>query len=200
MSIVKVIECPRDAMQGIKDWIPSKNKIDYIQSLLSVGFDVIDFGSFVSPRAVPQMKDTHYVLDNLDLTNSKSKLLSIVANFRGAKEACSFSKIDYLGYPFSISENFQMRNTNKTISESINELKKIISICDKHNKEIVVYLSMGFGNPYGDPWNYEIVDKWISVLKLLGIKIISISDTIGAAKKDDVYEVFSKAIVDYPNI
>lgn len=200
MSIVKVIECPRDAMQGIKDWIPSKNKIDYIQSLLSVGFDVIDFGSFVSPRAVPQMKDTHYVLDNLDLTNSKSKLLSIVANFRGAKEACSFSKIDYLGYPFSISENFQMRNTNKTINESITELKKIISICDKHDKEIVIYLSMGFGNPYGDPWNYEIVDKWILVLKLLGIKIISISDTIGAAKKDDVFEVFSKAIVDYPNI
>ena len=200
MSIVKVIECPRDAMQGIKDWIPSKNKIDYIQSLLSVGFDVIDFGSFVSPRAVPQMKDTHYVLDNLDLTNSKSKLLSIVANLRGAKEACSFPKIDYLGYPFSISENFQMRNTNKTINESITELKKIISICDKHDKEIVIYLSMGFGNPYGDPWNYEIVDKWISVLKLLGIKIISISDTIGAAKKDDVFEVFSKAIVDYPNI
>ena len=179
---VKIIECPRDAMQGIRKWIPSNDKLSYIQSVLSVGFDVVDFGSFVSPRAIPQMRDTDYIIDNLDLSNTKSKLLAIVANQRGALEASKYSSISYLGYPFSISETFQMRNTNKTILESLNELKEIKSICEKFNKELVVYLSMGFGNPYGEPWNYEIVEKWIDKLHKLGINIISISDTIGLAK------------------
>ena len=200
MSLIKVVECPRDAMQGVKPWIPSKYKIEYIQSILSVGFDVVDFGSFVSPRAIPQMKDTHYVLDHLDLSSTKSKLLAIVANLRGAQDACSFSQVDYLGYPFSISENFQMRNTNKTIEESVKELKSIVELSIKKNKKIVVYLSMGFGNPYGDPWNYEIVQKWIDLLSKMNIEIISLSDTIGSAKKDDIKHVFSKSIVDYPHI
>lgn len=200
MPKLKIIECPRDAMQSIKMFIPTEKKIKYIQSLIDVGFDTLDMGSFVSKKVIPQLQDTEDVLRSIDLSFSHTKLLVIIANIRGAEIASGFNTISSLGYPFSISENFQMRNTNKTINESITELKKIISICDKHDKEIVIYLSMGFGNPYGDPWNYEIVDKWISVLKLLGIKIISISDTIGAAKKDDVFEVFSKAIVDYPNI
>ena len=157
MSTVKIIECPRDAMQGIKEWIPSEDKLSYIQSILSVGFDVIDFGSFVSPRAIPQIRDTDFIINNLDLSNSKSKLLAIVANKRGAVQASKYSSISYLGYPFSISETFQMRNTNKSISESLHELKEIKSISEKFNKELVVYLSMGFGNPYGEPWSFEIV-------------------------------------------
>lgn len=200
MSLIKVVECPRDAMQGIKNWIPSKDKISYIQSILSVGFDIVDFGSFVSPRAVPQMKDTHYVLENLDLSSTKSKLLAIIANLRGAEDACSYSQISYLGYPFSISENFQMRNTNKSIEESISELSKIIELANKNKKEVVVYLSMGFGNPYGDQWNYEIVEKWIDLLYYMNIKTISISDTIGTAKSEDIKTVFSNTVVKYPTI
>ena len=200
MSLIKVVECPRDAMQGIKNWIPTKDKISYIQSILSVGFDIVDFGSFVSPRAVPQMKDTHYVIENLDLSSTKSKLLAIVANLRGAKDACSYSQISYLGYPFSISENFQMRNTNKNIEESISELSKIIELANKNKKEVVVYLSMGFGNPYGDQWNYEIVEKWIDLLYYMNIKTISISDTIGAAKSEDIKTVFSNTVIKYPTI
>ncbi|MFL2666013.1 MAG: hydroxymethylglutaryl-CoA lyase [Flavobacteriaceae bacterium] len=200
MSLIKVVECPRDAMQGIKNWIPSKYKISYIQSILSVGFDVVDFGSFVSPRAVPQMKDTHHVLEGLDLSSTKSKLLAIVANLRGAKDACNYSQISYLGYPFSISENFQMRNTNKSIEESISELSKIIELANKNKKEVVVYLSMGFGNPYGDQWNYEIVEKWIDLLYFMNIKTISISDTVGAAKIEDIKTVFSNTVVKYPTI
>jgi len=197
---VKIIECPRDAMQGIRKWIPSNYKLSYIQSVLSVGFDVVDFGSFVSPRAIPQMRDTDYIIDNLDLSNTKSKLLAIVANQRGALEASKYSSISYLGYPFSISETFQMRNTNKTILESLNELKEIKSICEKFNKELVVYLSMGFGNPYGEPWNYEIVEKWIDKLHKLGINIISISDTIGLAKKSDIELIFTNLIPKYSRI
>ena len=200
MSLIKVVECPRDAMQGIKTWIPSKDKIEYLQSILSVGYDIIDFGSFVSPRAVPQMKDTSYVLDHLDLSLTTSKLLSIVANLRGAKDACEFSQIDYLGYPFSISENFQMRNTNKSIDQSIVELKEIVNLSNKYNKEVVVYLSMGFGNPYGDTWNYEIVQKYIDVLYNMNIKTISISDTVGSANKKDISYIFSKVLVDYKEI
>ena len=197
---VKIIECPRDAMQGIRKWIPSNDKLSYIQSVLSVGFDVVDFGSFVSPRAIPQMRDTDYIIDNLDLSNTKSKLLAIVANQRGALEASKYSSISYLGYPFSISETFQMRNTNKTILESLNELKEIKSLCEKFNKELVVYLSMGFGNPYGEPWNYEIVEKWIDKLHKLGINIISISDTIGLAKKSDIELIFTNLIPKYSRI
>ena len=172
MSSIKIVECSRDAMQGIKQWIPSKIKLDYLQSVLSVGFDVVDFGSFVSKRAIPQMSDSAFIIDNLDLSDTKSKLLAIVANERGAIEACSYSSLSFLGFPFSISEIFQMRNTNKSIDESFEELKRIKSIAEKYNKQLVVYLSMGFGNPYGEPWNYEIVEMWIEKLSHLKIQII----------------------------
>ena len=200
MSKIKIIECPRDAMQGIKDWIPTNEKISYIQSLISVGFDIIDFGSFVSERAIPQMKDSAKVLDGLELNSTGPKLLSIVANLRGAKKACEFSQIDFLGYPFSISENFQMRNSNKTIEESIVELKNISDYSISFDKEIVVYLSMGFGNPYGEYWGYDIIEKWVEVLSGSNIKTISISDTVGSAKKNDIETVFSKIINKYPSI
>lgn len=200
MSSIKIVECSRDAMQGIKQWIPSETKLKYLQSVLSVGFDVVDFGSFVSPRAIPQMKDTGYIIDNLDLSNSKSKLLAIVANQRGALEACKHLSISYLGYPFSISETFQMRNTNKSIIESFEELNKIKSICEKFNKHLVVYLSMGFGNPYGEPWNYEIIEKWIDKLNTLNVKVISLSDTIGLAKNKDIEIIFSNLISKYSKI
>ena len=199
MSFIKVVECPRDAMQGFKTWIPSEDKIDYIQSILSVGFDVVDFGSFVSHRAVPQMRDTHYVLDNLDLSKTKSKLLSIVANLRGAKEACGFPQIYYFGYPFSISENFQMRNTNKTIAESYDNLMEIKKITDSVGKELVVYLSMCFGNPYGEIWDLDKIDKWISKLVSSGIKIISLSDTIGSATPESIQRVYKFISLKYPN-
>ena len=161
---VKIIECPRDAMQGIKAFIPTGEKVRYIQSLLSCGFDTIDFGSFVSPKAIPQMVDTAEVLGNLDLSQSSSKLLAIVANLRGANDACQYPEIEYLGYPFSISENFQMRNTHKTIAQSIDVLKEILVMAKANGKEVVTYLSMGFGNPYGDPWNMEIVGDWVQML------------------------------------
>ena len=156
-NTVKIIECPRDAMQGIKTFIPSEKKVKYIQSLLNCGFDTIDFGSFVSPRAIPQMVDTAEVLSQLDLSKTTSKLLAIVANVRGAMDASEHNSIDYLGYPFSISENFQMRNTHKTITESVATLEEILRIAGDSGKEVVTYISMGFGNPYGDPWNVEIV-------------------------------------------
>ena len=157
---VKLIECPRDAMQGIKDFIPTEKKVQYIQSLLRVGFDTIDFGSFVSPKAIPQMIDTAEVLAQLDLSKTQSKLLAIIANTRGANDASKHAEIDYLGYPFSISENFQMRNTHKTIAQSVVTLSEILEIANATNKEVVVYISMGFGNPYGDPWNVDIVGDW----------------------------------------
>ncbi len=200
MSRVKVIECPRDAMQGIKSWIPTNEKINYVQSLLKVGFDVLDVGSFVSPRSIPQMKDSREVLESLDLKLTNSKLLYIVANMRGATEACQHSQIDFLGFPFSISENFQMRNTNKTINNSIDELKGIISISEKNNKKVIVYLSMGFGNPYGDEWNYEVLEKWISVIVSLGVKTISISDTIGVSTPTNIVKVFKNSIKQFPKI
>ena len=200
MSQIKIIECPRDAMQGIKKWIPSKDKLSYIQSVLSVGFDIVDFGSFVSPRSIPQMKDTQFIIENIDLSLTSSKLLAIVANERGALDACKYPSISFLGYPFSISETFQMRNTNKSISESILELKKIKSLCMKNHKELVIYLSMGFGNPYGEPWNYEIVEKWIDILHQIEIKVISISDTTGQAKTNDIKKIYSSLIPKYNNI
>ena len=165
MNKVKIIECPRDAMQGIKShFISTEAKASYINSLLKVGFDTIDFGSFVSPKAIPQMRDTAAVLSKLDISQTQSKLLAIIANVRGANDAAQFEEIDYLGYPFSISENFQMRNTHKTISQSIDTLQEILSIATKANKEVVAYLSMGFGNPYGDPWNVDIVGEWTKKL------------------------------------
>ena len=201
MNKVKIIECPRDAMQGIKShFIPSAVKVRYINSLLRVGFDTIDFGSFVSPKAIPQMRDTAEVLSQLDLSETSSKLLAIVANIRGAQEASVFEEIDYLGYPFSISENFQMRNTSKTIDQSIVILDEILSISDKTNKEVVAYLSMGFGNPYGDPWNVDIVAQWTEKLAKMGVKILSLSDTIGIANGKTISYLFSNLISQYPEI
>jgi hydroxymethylglutaryl-CoA lyase len=201
MNKVKIIECPRDAMQGIKShFIPSEVKARYINSLLKVGFDTIDFGSFVSPKAIPQMRDTAEVLSQLDFSETSSKLLAIVANTRGAQEASVFEEIDYLGYPFSISENFQMRNTSKTIEQSIVTLNKILNIADKTNKEVVAYLSMGFGNPYGDPWNVDIVAKWTEKLAKMGVKILSLSDTIGIADGKTISYLFSNLIPQYPTI
>ncbi|TCP24793.1 hydroxymethylglutaryl-CoA lyase [Tenacibaculum skagerrakense] len=198
---VKLIECPRDAMQGIKShFIPTELKAKYINSLLNVGFDTIDFGSFVSPKAIPQMRDTDKVLNLLDLSSTRSKLLAIVANVRGANDACVFEEIDYLGYPFSISENFQMRNTHKTISESVDILRDILNIANRHNKEVVAYLSMGFGNPYGDPWNEEIVAKWTEKLAKYGVKIVSLSDTIGSSTPEVIDYLFSSLIPKYPQI
>ena len=198
---VKIIECPRDAMQGIKShFISTEAKANYINSLLKVGFDTIDFGSFVSPKAIPQMRDTAAVLARLDLSQTTSKLLAIVANVRGANDAAQFEEIDYLGYPFSISENFQMRNTHKTIHQSIKELEEILSIASKNNKEVVAYLSMGFGNPYGDPWNINIVGEWTEKLSNMGVNIISLSDTIGSSTPDVITYLFSNLISNYPKI
>jgi hydroxymethylglutaryl-CoA lyase len=201
MSQVKIIECPRDAMQGIRShFISTEAKARYINALLKVGFDTIDFGSFVSPKAIPQMKDTAAVLDQLDLSSSDSKLLAIVANVRGAEDAVNFEEIAYLGYPFSISENFQMRNTGKTIEESLQTLEQIIAIAEKKNKEVVAYLSMGFGNPYGDPWNADIVAQWTKTLAGLGVTILSLSDTVGLADGEIISYLFSNLIPMYPNI
>ncbi len=201
MKKVKIIECPRDAMQGIKShFISTEAKAQYINALLRVGYDTIDFGSFVSPKAIPQMRDTVEVLSKLDLNNTQSKLLAIVANIRGAEEASQFEKITYLGYPFSISENFQMRNTGKTIAESIEILNEILSIAAKTNKEVVAYLSMGFGNPYGDPWNVDIVSNWTEKLSKMGVKILSLSDTVGSSTPKIIDYLFSNLIPAYPSI
>jgi len=201
MNKVKIIECPRDAMQGIKShFISTEAKANYINSLLKVGFDTIDFGSFVSPKAIPQMRDTAAVLARLDLSQTTSKLLAIVANVRGANDAVQFEEIDYLGYPFSISENFQMRNTHKTISQSIETLQEILTIANSANKEVVAYLSMGFGNPYGDPWNVEIVSEWTEKLSGMGVKILSLSDTIGSSTPAVISQLFSNLIPTYPAI
>ena len=200
MKNIKIIECPRDAMQGIRDFIPTQKKVDYIQSLLRVGFDTIDFGSFVSPKAIPQMQDTAEVLAQLDLSQTQSKLLAIIANTQGAQLASVYKEIQYLGFPFSISENFQMRNTHKTIAESLVTLQEILDIADASNKEVVAYLSMGFGNPYGDPWNIEIVGEWTERLATMGVKILSLSDTIGNSTPDVIDYLFSHLIPKYPQI
>ena len=200
MEKIKIIECPRDAMQGIKPFIPTQRKVDYIQSLLRVGFDTIDFGSFVSPKAIPQMVDTAEVLAQLDLSQTSSKLLAIIANTQGAELASVYKEIQYLGFPFSISENFQMRNTHKTIAESLVTLQEILNIADKSNKEVVTYISMGFGNPYGDPWNVEIVGEWTEKLANMGVKILSLSDTVGSSTPEVIDYLFSNLITKYPKI
>ena len=199
-NTVKIIECPRDAMQGIKTFIPTEKKVKYIQSLLNCGFDTIDFGSFVSPRAIPQMVDTAEVLSQLDLSKTTSKLLAIVANVRGAMDASEHNSIDYLGYPFSISENFQMRNTHKTITESVATLEEILRIAGDSGKEVVTYISMGFGNPYGDPWNVEIVGEWTTRLAGMGVKILSLSDTVGSSTPEVIDYLFSNLIPKFPEI
>ena len=200
METPKIIECSRDAMQGIRSFIPTTKKVNYLQFLLQVGFHSLDFGSFVSSRSVPQMRDTADVLNQLDLSDTKTKLLAIVANLRGAETALKFEQIQYIGFPFSISENFQMRNTHKTILESQNVLEKIKELTDKLNKTLVVYLSMGFGNPYGDPWSVNVVLQWVERLAMMEIEIISLSDTIGQAVPLDISNLFSLLIPAFPAI
>lgn len=200
MQQVKIIECPRDAMQGIKTFIPTATKIRYIQSLLQVGFETIDVGSFVSPKAIPQMADTAAVLAGLDLSVTQSKLLAIIANVRGAEDAAKHPEIDFLGYPFSISENFQMRNTHKTIAESLEILQEILHIADRSGKQVVAYLSMGFGNPYGDPWDVEIVANWTEKLTRMGVQILSLSDTVGSSAPEVIDYLFSNLIPAYPKV
>lgn len=197
---IKIIECPRDAMQGIKDFIPTEKKVQYIQSLLRCGFDTIDFGSFVSPRAIPQMVDTAEVLSKLDLSKTESKLLAIIANLRGAQDVVKHPEIQYLGYPFSISENFQMRNTHKTIAQSMVLLQEILDLAQQNNKEVVAYLSMGFGNPYGDPWNVDIVGEWTQKLAAMGVKILSLSDTVGTSTPEVITYLFENLIPKFPTI
>ncbi len=197
---IKIIECPRDAMQGLHEFIPTEDKIRYLQSLLAVGFDTLDFGSFVSPKAIPQMRDTRAVLESLDLSGTKTKLLAIVANERGARDASEYEEVSYLGYPFSISETFQLRNTNATILESLDRVKVVQDICVAKSKTLVIYISMGFGNPYGDFWNVEIVQKWVDELYRLGVTIFQLSDTIGVAKEDSIEYLFSNFLPTYPDV
>lgn len=198
--MIKLVECPRDAMQGLHTFIPSEIKAAYLNLLVKVGFDTIDFGSFVSPKAIPQMRDTAEVLGMLDLTPSRSKLLAIVANQRGAQDAAAFDQISYLGYPFSVSETFQLRNTNATIEESLERVQDIQDICLKSSKQLVIYISMGFGNPYGDDWNVEIVQKWVSRLVDMGISIIQLSDTIGVSTPDNIRYLFSNLLPLYEGV
>lgn len=197
---IKLIECPRDAMQGLKAFIPTEEKISYLNSLLKVGFDTLDFGSFVSPSAIPQMADTALLLPNLDLENSKTKLLAIIANVRGAREASMFEQISFMGFPFSISETFQKRNTNSTIEESLSTVEQAWNICERSGKQLVVYLSMGFGNPYGDKWNPEIVMQWTEKISAIGVKIISLADTVGVAKPDDISNLYKHLISEFPSV
>ena len=197
---MKIIECPRDAMQGIHDFIPTGKKIAYINQLLKVGFDTIDFGSFVSPKAIPQLKDTAEVLAKLDLDSTHSKLLAIVANLRGALDACKFEEIKYLGFPLSLSETFQQRNTNKSIFDAIDDVKRIQDLCKKHDKTLVTYLSMGFGNPYGEPWDTETVEEFVGILDEIGIEIIALSDTIGAAEPQTIHYIFNHLIPTFSHI
>jgi hydroxymethylglutaryl-CoA lyase len=198
---LKIIECPRDAMQGLHDFVPTEKKVAYINQLLHCGFDTIDFGSFVSPKAIPQMRDTSEVLSQLDLSSTKSKLLAIIANERGAEDACSFEEISYLGYPFSVSEEFQKRNTNSTIEETLHRVEFIQNKCVLSNKKLVIYISMGFGNPYGENWSPDLVLNWTErLVKLFGIEIIAISDTIGSAKKEDITFLYKTLIPELPQI
>jgi hydroxymethylglutaryl-CoA lyase len=198
--MVKIIECPRDAMQGLHDFIPTEIKANYINQLLKVGFDTIDFGSFVSPKAIPQMRDTAEVLAQLDLSTTKSKLLAIIANQRGANDAIQFNEIDYLGFPFSISETFQQRNTNSSIIESLKRVEEIQTLCVNNNKKLVVYISMAFGNPYGDVWNSDIVIDWTKKLADLGVEIIALSDTIGVSNQENISTLFGDIIPEFSNV
>lgn len=200
MNEVKIVECPRDAMQGIHEFISTDLKVEYINSLLEVGFDTIDFGSFVSAKAIPQMRDTADVLKQLNLDNTSSKLLAIVANTRGAEDATQFDEIHYLGYPFSISETFQLRNTNSTIQESLVRVSEIQDLAIKTNKKLLVYISMGFGNPYGDEWSVEVVEKWTKKLYELGIRDIAFADTVGVSNAENINYLFSNIAPLFPEI
>ncbi len=200
MEQIKLIECPRDAMQGWKSFIPTDRKIEYINKLLEVGFDTIDFGSFVSPKAIPQLADTKDVLNGLNLDSTKSKLLAIIANVRGAEEAVQYNEISYLGFPFSISETFQKLNTNSTIHESLKTIETIQNLCVKHNKKLVTYISMGFGNPYGDEYSNDIAIHWVSQLAQLGNAIFAISDTVGVSNPANIKSIFSTLIKTFPSL
>jgi len=197
---MKLIECPRDAMQGIHEFIPTEKKVAYINSILKAGFNTVDFGSFVSPKAIPQMRDTALVLEQLDLTTTKSKLLAIIANIRGAQDAVEFEEISYLGFPFSISETFQQRNTNSSIAESLTRVEEIQDLCIRNKKQLVVYISMAFGNPYGDEWSSDVVIEWTKRLAQMGIKIIALSDTIGVSNPENITFLFSKLVPEFPGI
>lgn len=197
---MKIIECPRDAMQGIHEFIPTEKKIAYINALLKVGFHTIDAGSFVSPKAIPQMRDTAEVFSKLDLSRSKSDLLAIVANLRGAQDAVQFDEVTYLGFPFSISETFQQRNTNSSIAESLVRVEEIQNLCVKNNKELVVYISMGFGNPYGDEWSPEIAIFWAHKLHEIGVRILSLSDTVGVSNPQNITQLFSTLIPELKDV
>jgi hydroxymethylglutaryl-CoA lyase len=199
-TAVKLVECPRDAMQGIHDFIPTEKKIKYINSILKAGFDTVDFGSFVSPKAIPQLRDTAEVLESLDLGSTNSHLLAIIANARGAQDACLFEEIKYLGFPFSISETFQQRNTHSSIAESLTRVEEIQKICLKKRKELVVYLSMAFGNPYGDPWSSDIAVEWTHQLAGLGIKTIALADTTGVSNPENIRYLFSRLIPEFPGV
>jgi hydroxymethylglutaryl-CoA lyase len=199
-SPLQLIECPRDAMQGWKTLIPASKKVEYINSLLKVGFDTIDFGSFVSPKAIPQMADTAEVISRLDTGSGSTKLLAIVANLRGAEEASVFDTIDYLGFPFSVSETFQQRNTNSSIEQSLGRVEEIQNLCVKTGKKLVVYISMGFGNPYGDAYDEEIVFEWVNQLVAMDIGIISLADTVGVASPEQVYDMTSYLVESLPGV
>lgn len=193
-SPIKLIECPRDAMQGLHNWVPTEVKAEYINLLLKVGFDTLDFGSFVSPKAIPQMRDTREVLEQLELSDTQTKLLAIVANLRGVEDAIKHPEITYLGFPFSISETFQQRNTNSSIAQSLVTVGEMLNLCHKHHKTAVVYLSMGFGNPYGDEWNIEIVEKWADILVNKGVQILSLADTVGVSTPEKITHILPPLI------
>lgn len=197
---MKIVECPRDAMQGLVEFIPTKKKADYLNMLLQVGFDTIDFGSFVSPKTIPQMRDSADVLSRLNLDDTGTKLLAIVANQRGAHDACQFDKIAYLGYPFSVSETFQKRNTNKGIAESLSLVEELYTKCVNNGKELVVYLSMAFGNPYGESWDEDIVAQWGEKLVGLGVKTLALSDTIGVSNSENISRLFSTLTPAFPEV
>lgn len=198
MNKVKIIESPRDAMQGLTNFIPTEDKARYINALLKVGFDVIDFGSFVSPKAIPQLRDTQEVLAKLDLSNTNTELLVIVVNKRGAETAGKFDQIKYMGFPFSISPTFLKRNINSNIERSVQTVQELLEICDKTNKELVVYISMAFGNPYGDEWNAQIVSDWVGRLYEMGVRKIPLSDTVGISSKKNIAQLFATLIPEYP--
>ncbi len=197
---MQIIECPRDAIQGIESFIPTEIKIEYLNKLLQVGFDTLDFGSFVSPKAIPQLKDTKEVLNGLDLDDTNTRLLAIIANQRGGLEAVKYNKISYLGYPLSISETFQQRNTNKSISDALQDVAFLQQLCNKENKKLVVYISMAFGNPYNDPYSVEYLEKFADVLITLGVSIISLSDTIGIANSSQIKSIFTLLSKSHHNV
>jgi hydroxymethylglutaryl-CoA lyase len=200
MPELTIVECPRDAMQGWAHFIPTEKKITYLNQLLKVGFDVLDFGSFVSPKAIPQLADTHEVVRKLDLSNTKTKLLAIIANTRGAQDAVQYDEISYLGFPFSISETFQLRNANKTILESLKQVEEIQQLCITHSKKLVIYISMGFGNPYGDDYSAETAIHWFKKLNEMGIDIIAMADTVGVAKPDTINYIYKHLIPEFPGV